>query len=74
MENNFFVRSVLIGISLICSVAMMKNRKSGLARFIGLLFYLVVIVVILWFWYCYIKYQKGEYSILVGYPPIFYLS
>ena len=49
MENNFFVRSVLIGISLICSVAMMKNRKSGLARFIGLLFYLVVIVVILWF-------------------------
>lgn len=49
MENNFFVRLVLIGISLICSVVMMKNSKSGLARFIGLLLYLVVIVVILWF-------------------------
>ncbi len=49
MENNFFVRLVLIGISLISSVAMMKNSKSGIVRFVGFLLYLVIIVIILWF-------------------------
>ena len=49
MESNFFVRQVLIGISLIGSVAMMNNRKSGIIRFIGLLFYIVILVIIFWF-------------------------
>ena len=72
MENSFFVRSVLIGISLVCSVAIMKNSKSGLARFIGLLLYLVVLIIIFFFWYYYIKYQKRVF--IFGYPIIFYLT
>ena len=49
MENNFFVRLILIGISSICSVSMIQNSKSGINRFIGFLLYLVLIVIVLWF-------------------------
>lgn len=49
MENNFFVRSILIGISSIGSVLMMNNSKNRIIRFIGLLLYLVILAIALWF-------------------------
>lgn len=49
MENNFFVRSVLIGISLICSSQMMFYSKRKITRFIGLLLYIVVLIIIFFF-------------------------
>ena len=51
MENNFFVRQLLIGISLICSTQMMFYSKSKIIRFIGLLLYLIIFIIILFFWY-----------------------